>query len=293
MALDNGAISTGETTRGEAGFGPAAARVRLGHGRAVGEGGGAGGRLGAIGWRVASLVALVAIWEVAAMATGRSTLPGPSAVARFIVAETASGDLLRNLGMTLARVVAAFVVAMAIGAAAGIAMGRFRAVDRVADTWLVVLLNTPALVITVLAYVWFGLTEAAAVGAVALNKIPTVAVTLREGARALDPKLDELAAVYRFSAWKTLRHVILPQLMPYFAAASRSGIALIWKIVLLVELLGRPNGVGFAIHLYFQMFDVTAILGYSVAFAAVMLAIEYALVQPLERHATRWRPRRA
>ena len=65
------------------------------------------------------------------------------------------------------------------------------------DPWLIVLLNLPALVIIMLAYVWFGLNEAAAIGAVALNKIPNVVVTLREGARALDPGLDEMARVYR------------------------------------------------------------------------------------------------
>jgi NitT/TauT family transport system permease protein len=64
---------------------------------------------------------------------------------------------------------------------------------------------------------------------------------------------------------------------------------LIWKIVLVVELLGRPNGVGFELHLNFQLFNVTAILGYTVAFVTVMLAIEYLLVQPLERRTTRWR----
>ena len=87
--------------------------------------------------------------------------------------------------------------------------------------------------------------------------------------------------------------MILPQLQPYFAAASRSGLALIWKIALVVELLGRSNGVGFQIHLYFQLFDVAAILAYTLAFVVVMLLIEFLLVQPLEARSTRWRPKRA
>jgi NitT/TauT family transport system permease protein len=57
-----------------------------------------------------------------------------------------------------------------------------------------------------------------------------------------------------------------------------------------VELLGRPNGVGFQIYLYFQTFDVRAILAYTIAFAAIMLAIEYLVVQPIEKRAYRWRP---
>jgi NitT/TauT family transport system permease protein len=178
---------------------------------------------------------------------------------------------------------------MVIGSVIGLAMGQMPALNRALDPWLIVLLNLPALVIIILAYVWFGLNEAAAIGAVALNKIPNVVVTLREGARALDPGLDEMARAYRLSPMSRLRNVVLPQLQPYFAAASRSGISLIWKIVLVVELLGRPNGVGFELHLNFQLFNVTAILGYTLAFVAVMLAIEYLLVQPIERYSTRWR----
>ena len=156
----------------------------------------------------------------------------------------------------------------------------FLFVDRLGDPWLVVLLNLPALVIIVLAYVWAGLTETAAIAAVALNKLPIATVTVREGARALDRTLDEMATVFRMGGWVRLRHVVLPQLAPYLAAAARSGLSLVWKIVLIVELLGRPNGVGFEIGVAFQLFDVTRILAYALAFVAVMLAIETFLVQP-------------
>ena len=73
---------------------------------------------------------------------------------------------------------------MSFGAAIGYAMGRHRTLNRLLDPWLVVLLNLPALVVIVLAYIWAGLTEVAAIGAVALNKLPNAVVTLREGARA-------------------------------------------------------------------------------------------------------------
>ncbi|MGI8852280.1 MAG: ABC transporter permease [Methyloceanibacter sp.] len=238
---------------------------------------------------VLSVAGFLLVWFIAAQIAQSRMLPGPVAVIEYIYKESVHGDLLTQLGITLWRVIASFVLAMVIGSVLGLAMGQSPALNRVLDPWLIVLLNLPALVIIILAYVWFGLNEAAAIGAVALNKIPNVIVTLREGARALDPGLDEMARAYRLSPWSKLRNVTLPQLQPYFAAASRSGLSLIWKIVLVVELLGRSNGVGFELHLNFQLFNVTAILGYTLAFVAVMLAIEYLLVQPIERHATRWR----
>ncbi len=211
----------------------------------------------------------------------------------MLVRDTLSGELPFHLAMTLGRVAASFVIAMAIGAALGIFLGTHRRADRFFNPWVILFLNVPALVVIVLAYIWFGLNELAAIGAVAVNKIPNVVVTLREGARALDPRYAEMAAVYRLTAVDRLRHVMLPQLQPYFAAASRSGISLIWKIVLVVELLGRPNGVGFQIYIYFQLFDVAAILAYTLAFVSIMLLIELLLVQPFERRATRWRRRPA
>ncbi|WP_244640227.1 ABC transporter permease [Devosia pacifica] len=245
--------------------------------------------LARLGWFVASFSALVLVWAIVSTLVDQRYLPSPGAVLTVMLAETADGDLPFHLSMTLMRVAFAFVLAMAIGGAIGMALGARARLDRFFLPWLIVALNLPALVVIVLSYIWFGLTEAAAIGAVAVNKIPMVAATLREGTRALDPLYSEMAKVFRFSWVARLRHVVLPQLQPYYAAAARSGIALIWKIVLVVELLGRSNGIGFQVHLYFQMFDVAGILAYALAFVLVMLAIDGLLLQPFERHARRWR----
>jgi len=243
--------------------------------------------------RVVSLVALLALWAVAARFADPRHLPGPAAVFAAMGSAAATGELFAAMGVTLARVAAAFTLAMALGSALGYAMGRRPLVDRLADPWVVILLNLPALVIIVLLYIWAGLNEAAAIAAVAMNKLPNATVTIREGVRALDPALDEMARVFAFSPLKRLRHVVLPQLAPYFAAATRSGLSLVWKIVLVVELLGRPNGVGFEINMAFQLFDVALLLAYALPFTAAMLMIEAFLVQPFERRVSRWRPRPA
>jgi NitT/TauT family transport system permease protein len=237
----------------------------------------------------ASLFALVLIWAGLSAFMPADLLPPPLTVLALAAEEWRSGDLLFHLGATLGRVLAAFILAMAIGAAIGIALGLSGRANRAFDPWLIVALNIPALVTIVLCYLWFGLTEVAAIAAVAVNKIPNVAVTLREGARALDRELAEMTRLYRFGPAATLRHVILPQLAPFMAAAARSGIALIWKIVLVVELLGRSNGVGFQIHLYFQLFEIGRIFVYAIAFILVMQAVELGVLQPWERHASRWR----
>lgn len=239
--------------------------------------------------RAVSIAALVALWQIGATISDPRRLPGPLAVFDAILDEARTGALFSNLAVTLARVLAAFALAMSLGAAVGYLMGRNRVADRLLDPWLVALLNLPALVVIVLAYIWAGLTEVAAIGAAALNKLPNAVVVIREGARALDPQLDDVAHVFRLSRMARLKHIVLPQLAPYLAAATRSGLALIWKIVLVVELLGRSNGVGFEINMAFQLFDMKLLLAYTIPFVALMLGVETFMVQPLERYASRWR----
>jgi len=243
--------------------------------------------------RLVSLLLLFLLWQSASIFAGPRIVPEPLVVVMTMWKEIQSGALPFNFAVTLMRVAAAFIVAMAIGTAFGLLMGRNKTVDRLFDPWLIVLLNLPALVIIVLSYIWIGLTETAAIGAVALNKLPITTATIREGARALDNNLEEMAHVFRMSFMTRLRHVLVPQLMPYIAAATRAGLSLVWKIVLVVELLGRSNGVGFEIGIAFQLFDVALLLAYALPFVGIMLAIETFLVQPIERHVSRWRPQPA
>jgi NitT/TauT family transport system permease protein len=236
-----------------------------------------------------SLLVLLGLWQLLAMALNSPSLPLPVKVASVFWQACVSGELPFHLGVTLLRLLASFTIAMLLGCAIGVLLGRNTAFDAFFDNWLVIFLNVPALVTIILCYVWFGLVESAAIAAVVINKVPNVVVTIREGTRALDKDLLEMAQSYRFSKRKTFAHVIWPQLHPYVMAATRSGLALIWKIILVVELLGRSNGMGYQLHLFFQLFDVASLLAYTFAFVAVIQLIELVLLKPLDRTSLRWR----
>lgn len=238
---------------------------------------------------ILSLLALIAIWEGVAVYVNSHVLPTPYSVAVVMWQAIDSGQLPYHLGMTLLRLAASFTIAMLMGSAIGIVLGRNKRLNAFFDNWLVIFLNVPALVTIILCYVWLGLVESAAILAVVINKLPNVIVTVREGARALDQDLLDMARCYGFSKRKTLRHVIWPQLHPFVMAATRSGLAIIWKIILVVELLGRSNGMGYQLHLFFQLFDVASILAYTIAFVAVIQVIEILVLKPLDHAAHRWR----
>jgi len=236
-----------------------------------------------------SLLALLVVWQGLAAYLESNNLPTPIIVAEVFWRGCVDGQIPFHLGVTLLRLVVSFSIAMLLGCAIGIVLGRSKRLDSFFDNWLVIFLNIPALVTVILCYVWFGLTEVSAILAVVINKLPNVIVTIREGARALDQDLLEMAHCYRFGKRKTFMHVIWPQLYPYVMGATRSGLALVWKIILVVELLGRSNGMGYQLHLFFQLFDVASILAYTIAFVAVIQVLELVVLKPLDNKAQRWR----
>lgn len=236
-----------------------------------------------------SLLLFVGLWQTLSLALHSNTLPGPVHVAEVFWQAVASGELPFHLGATLARLLISFAISMLLGCAIGFYLGRNQVLNAFFDNWLVIFLNVPALVTIILCYVWFGLQEWAAILAVVINKLPNVIVTIREGARSLDLDLLEMAQSYRLGKRKTFICVIWPQLHPFVMAATRSGLALIWKIILVVELLGRSNGMGYQLHLFFQLFDVASLLAYTCAFVAVIQLIELLILKPLDRKAQGWR----
>ena len=239
--------------------------------------------------RIASILSFFLIWYLASIFVDIELLPGPNEVSKKIFEEALSSELFFHTLITLKRVIISFIIAMLIGTFFGLYMGRNERANTILDDWLVLGLNVPALVIIILCYVWFGLNEMAAILAVSLNKIPMVAVIMREGSRAIERDYLDVGKFYKIGKRKLFFKVILPQLYPYLLSSARSGLSLIWKIVLVVELLGRSNGVGFKLYGFFQFFDISGILAYTLSFVILIIFVEFLLIRPFERKISVWK----
>jgi NitT/TauT family transport system permease protein len=236
-----------------------------------------------------SFFSLLILWQGCAMLVSNAALPPPAQVFWVFIAAVQSGQLPHHLGITLCRLLVSFIVAMNLGVIIGYSLGRSETANRFFDHWVIIFLNIPALVTIILCYVWFGLNEMAALLAVVINKLPNVIIVIREGVRALDQELLAMAKCYRLRRWVVFKDVIFPQLHPFIMTATRSGLSLTWKIILVVELLGRSDGVGFQLHTFFQLFDVASILAYTIAFVAIVQVLEWGVLRPLDRRSVRWR----
>jgi NitT/TauT family transport system permease protein len=127
--------------------------------------------------------------------------------------------------------------------------------------------------------------------AIAITGAPSIVINLWEGVKVVDTKLIKMARAYEATSSQIFNRVLLPQVLPYIIASTRFSLGVIWKITVLVELIGRPDGVGFQLFYWYQLADMPRVLAWTLLFTIIVLAIELLLIQPIERRLFAWRPR--
>ena len=123
------------------------------------------------------------------------------------------------------------------------------------------------------------------------SDLPAVAINLWEGVKTIDFKLVEMARIFEARRPTILARVLLPQVLPFIMASVRMGLGIVWKIAVLVELIGRPNGVGFKLFYWYQLADMAQVLAWTLLFTLIMLAIELGILKRIEQRLFGWRPR--
>lgn len=239
--------------------------------------------------KLLSIMLFLIIWQAISLLVNSDLFPSLIDIMKSLIEHIRNKELYENLFITLYRVFIAFFITMFIGIFFGLLMGFYRKVDDLLDFFLILGLNIPALVTIIICYIWFGLSDFAAILAVVINKVPIIIVNIREGTKSFDKKYMDFARVYKLSRNEILTNIYLPQLYPYLMATTRLSLSLIWKIVLVVELLGRSDGIGFQISMFYQYFDISSILAYSFAFIFVILLIEHKILKPIDNRLKVWK----
>jgi NitT/TauT family transport system permease protein len=247
------------------------------------------GRTPVIVQRSALLLLLIVLWWAASLAVPPYVVPAPDRVFGRIVTLTASGDLPNNLLTTLARVLAGFALAVAIGVPGGILLGSNRALGTFFEPILPVLNTVSSAIWSIFAIVWFGLSAMTPIFVVLMTALPLIVTNVWQGTQAVNADYVELAQALRFSRTKTLVKIYLPSILPYFFSGARLAFGFGWRVSLVAETLGASSGVGYRLRQAADLIQMDQVFAWTIVQIAMMLVIEIGILAPLERHLFRWR----
>jgi NitT/TauT family transport system permease protein len=243
-------------------------------------------------WRVAGYVLFVGTWQLLAMYVFEPfILPAPTAVLSDMWQIVQRGDFWSNFFATIKHLAIGFSLAYLLGTIIGIAMGRSQYWDGFFRDYIMLTLTTPGLVFALICVMIFGLSPLAPIVAIVLTSMPHVTVNVVEGVRAIPRDLMDMAAAYGVDRSLSLRHIIIPAVAPFLFTAVRFGFAIAWKITALTELFGGSEGVGIQIRVQFEVFHTAGILAWAFFLVGLSLIVERVLLQRIERHFFRWRPK--
>ena len=248
-----------------------------------------------VGLRAGSIVLLLLLWWAASrLVDDPEVLPGPVAIGRTIATDLANvgpegKSAYFHIGITLARIMIAFVASMLAGIAIGLTMGLSAILERALMAVIPLMLTIPTILMVFLAVMWFGFSEAGGLVAVMAVVTPYVAVNIFEGAKAADKSLIEMGVTFKARKPLLIRKVYLPQLMPYIFSAFRYAFGMTWKIVALAETFGLKYGIGYMFFFWFGQFDMTQVLAWIIIFVVLMLILEHGVFARLESVAFAWR----
>jgi NitT/TauT family transport system permease protein len=238
--------------------------------------------------RVVSVVLIFAGWQLVSLAVSTNVVPTPATTWAAWLDALADGYVWTDMLITFGRIVVAFALSLLLAVTFGMLLGTLGWFAGMFDYWVTIAASIPSLLYIVVAYLWLGLNETAAIVAAALVVAPSATFNVWQGVKAIDPGLSEMARAFEVPRWTIARRVLLPQTVPYLFAAARSGLALTWKIVIFVELMGRSSGVGYRIQYWYNLFNMGRVLASAIPFMMVMLLVELVVVRKLELYLFRW-----
>jgi ABC-type nitrate/sulfonate/bicarbonate transport system permease component len=245
--------------------------------------------------RLASYLFLLAIWQLAALYEER--FPTPAETFGFLWIEVTGGEhggivrgeFLEHFAATLPRFGVGIVISMALGVLSGVLIGGSKIAESLLKDTLLMLVALPAIIWAFLTQMWLGMGDNAVVITTFLSAFPFVAVNVVQGIQAVPRDLRRMSGAFHVSAYRRVRHMLLPAVMGYLFAGFRFAVIIGWNAVLLGEWFSASNGVGYRAREWYDANRYKGFVGWVIVFIVFIVLLDRLVLVRLQRRAFRWR----
>ncbi|AMV63630.1 Alkanesulfonates transport system permease protein [Pediococcus damnosus] len=235
-------------------------------------------------------VGLIGIWQLASSIGWLSsdTLPSPVAVIQDGIALSQTGELQKNISISLYRAIVGF----AIGGTAGFLLGFINGVSKISrsltDTTVQMLRNIPHLSLIPLVIIVIGIGESAKISLVAIGVMFPIYINTLHGIRSVDPELIEMGKSYGLSRFQLLKKIILPGAMPTILMGVRYALGVMWTTLIVAETIASDSGIGYMSTNAEEFMDMKTIL-LCIFIYALLGKLSDLIAKGLESYMLDWR----
>lgn len=192
--------------------------------------------------RAWSVLVWLLIWQLASMAVGKEILLVSPLRVLVRLLELCMTDMFwKSIAFSLARIAGGYFLAAAAGVLLAALASRFVRVQELLTPAMLAIHSIPVASFIILALIWFSSRNLAVLISF-LMVLPILYTNVLDGIRAADKQMLEMARVFEVPILRTIRYVLLPQVMPYFVTGCHVSLGLCWKAGIAAEVIGIPTG---------------------------------------------------
>lgn len=246
---------------------------------------GAGSRLARMGEAALpalTVAAFIAAWQLYVDVRGIPPiyLPSPSAIAKAFIEMTLDGSIAFNLGVTLLRIFAGFMIAAVTGIFLGVIMGMSRLMARIADPWIAALYPLPKISLIPLLIIWLGTGETYKIVISAITAFFPIVMSTYAGVRQVDRGLMKAAEDLGASTRQVQLKIVIPAAIPAIFSGLHLGMGVTIILVVAAEMIGgsSQSGIGYLLIHDGQVMETEKVFA-----SLVVLAIAGAVVIKLQQ----------
>lgn len=196
-----------------------------------------------------TLLLCLLLWELAIRSGSvqYEYLPAPSAIAVGLMELIRSGQLVTDTLHTLRSVLVGWIAAMAFGVMLGLLLGSFPPVRRYSLATIEVLRPMPGIAFVPVALLLFGFSLETELVVIILPALWPVLINTMGGVMGIHARLFEVGRTFRLPRLAIIRKILLPAALPAILVGARISMTLALVLAVVAEMVGNPNGLGYAI----------------------------------------------
>jgi ABC-type nitrate/sulfonate/bicarbonate transport system permease component len=238
--------------------------------------------------RVISVTIFLLIWEYFGRKTDPILFTYPTAVAEAFITLVASGELIKQLAVSLGALAVGFLTSLVLGVGLGLTLGRSRILEAVFEPHINALYATPQVALTPLLMMWLGIGFSVKVAVVFLFAFFPILINTASGAKNVSAAMVEVGRAYLAPPRQIIVKIICPAALPFIMAGVRIAIGRALVGMIIAELFTAITGLGAMLSLYGNIFETAKMFVVIVLLA--LLGIGFIrLTQWLERKLANWK----
>ncbi len=227
-------------------------------------------------FRVLSISVFLIGWHITSLYYNSIFFPTPVETGHALVELLMNSETYYHLSITSLRVFLSIGIACVLGAFI-VLIGEYLIYAKYFIETIIypIFQSVPSICWVLLVIVWFGLSEISPIFVVVASILPYFIISVWEGIKELDGKLLELGRSFTNHKWIIFKKIMFPQIYPYLFSSLRASFGTAWKVILVGEIFGTANGVGFMLDLARQTLDITRVLSWTICITIIIMLSDY------------------